>query len=59
LAAPTVSLAGGVTNTSITQSAGTLTVGGTTSITSTGAALLWRGNDLNKRRAQQQPGQCS
>ncbi len=56
LAAPTVSLAGGVTNTSITQSAGTLTVGGTTSITSTGAALLWRGNDLNNVVLNSSPG---
>ncbi len=45
LAAPTVTL-GGATNTSITQSSGTLNVKGTTSITAPGNALLFRGNDF-------------
>jgi len=46
IAAPTVTL-GGATNTSITQSGGTLNVTGTTSIASPGNALLFRGNDFN------------
>ena len=38
---------GGATNTSITETSGVLRVSGTTSISSPGNALLWRGNDFN------------